>query len=190
MLVYVPSIDDEIIPRWMGRINGLGMRCEIYPGFSFKSHTGFLPFRVILETAAHAKFQGTDYLTGYEFYASDFKLERELETINPKPGLFGKLFGKKRKPNCYVSQEIDRRLASCNKVLHFNWGSADTLELRMATLSSAILAEITNGVCCYPADTIWYSNERIVENTLKEVEEYEASLGTEEWKLHRFEKWL
>src|SRR5438128_6997005 len=36
MQAFVPDVDDAIIPRWIARLNGLGMRCEVDPAFSFK----------------------------------------------------------------------------------------------------------------------------------------------------------
>ena len=71
----------------------------------------------------------------------------------------------------------------------FNWGAADTFELRMASLSSAILSELTEGVCCYLADNIWYDNATIVEDVYKEIVEYESSINPKDWKIHLFEGW-
>ena len=65
-----------------------------------------------------------------------------------------------------------------------------TLELRMATLSALILADIAKGVCFYPADNIWYTNSGAIEMALKEIEDYEASLNPNELVLHKFEGWL
>ena len=187
---FVPDINDAIIPRWLQRMNGFDMRCEIHPAFSFNDHSGFLPFRVAFERSAYALLLGVDYLTGFEFYIGDFNLAKELEVLTPAPTIFAKLAHRVKLPAYYATSEIDQKLASCKKVLRFIWGSADTLELRMATLSSAVLAEITSGICHYSADQIWYSNEGIVENTLRDVETYEASLRPDQWRLHKFEKWL
>ena len=190
MQVFVPGVDDAIIPRWIARMNGLGMRCEIHPGFSFKDHSGFLPFRVSLERSAHEQLVSGDYLVGFELYVREFNLAREVAALTPKRTLLEKLSRRRREPVYLASPEIDQKLARCTKELSFVWGSADTLELRLATLSAAILSEITDGVCFYPADNIWYSNEGIVENALKEAESYESSLKPTQLKLHRFERWL
>ncbi len=59
----------------------------------------------------------------------------------------------------------------------------------MASLSSAIISELTSGICYYPADDIWYDNETIVEEAYKELLEYENSLSPTEWKMNEFEGW-
>ena len=186
---FVPDIDDAVVPRWMERMNDLGMQCEIYPNFSFKGYRGFLPFRVALERSAHKDLVGICYLTGFEFYNRDFNLATELDAITPRLTLIAKIIRRRPEAIYFATPEIDQRLATCRKVLSFVWGSSDTLELRMATLSSAVLAEIAVGVCYYPAGKIWYSNEGIAENALREVETYEASLKPGEWKLQKFDRW-
>ena len=190
MQTFVPAIDDSCVPRWVARLNTLGMRCEIHPDFSFGTHTGFLPFKIALEKSAHVQLAGTEYLTGFEFYMSDFDLAKELNSMRPKQTVVEKLMRKRQEPVVFASPEIDQQLASCKKVLSFVWGSADTFELRMATLSSTILAELTCGVCSYPADNLWYTSSSEVERALAEAEAYEASLRPKQFKLHKFEKWL
>jgi hypothetical protein len=100
------------------------------------------------------------------------------------------LLGRKPPERYLVDAEIDARLAPCKKVLSFEWGSADSLELRMAIVSSAVLAELTNGVCSYPADNTWYPSGGTVESALKEAEAYEESLRPKQLELHKFEGWL
>ena len=56
-------------------------------------------------------------------------------------------------------------------------------------MTSAILAELTNGVCCYPADDIWYDNKNIVEVAFKEASDYEKSIKERDFVTHEFDKW-
>ena len=65
----------------------------------------------------------------------------------------------------------------------------DSFELRFVSMVSAILTELTNGVCTYPADDIWYENKNIVEEFYKEVCDYEKSLSEEELEYHEFDGW-
>ena len=187
---FAPDVSDSIIPRWLTRMNGLGMYCEIHPEFSFATHSGFLPFKLRLEDSAHQQLNGVDWLTGFELYVEEFSLEKEIESLSPKPGLLQKLLGKRPAQIDFASPEIDQKLKLCKKRLRFTWGSADTFELRMASVSAATIAEITSGVCTYPADNIWYDTESVVENAIKEAKEYENSLKPKEIKLHKFEEWL
>ncbi len=190
MNTFVPNADDNMIPLWMERMAGLGMNCEIYPGFSFNNHSGFLPFKVRIKNPAQARFAGSDFLTGFEFYISDFSLQQEIELARPKQTISDRLFHKKPKDIYFASPEIDQILNSCTKVLSFVWGDADDLELRMAMLSSIILADLFHGISYYPADDIWYKDSKVLDSVLKEIEAYEASIKPEDSKLHKFEKWL
>ncbi len=187
--LYVEKIDDSLIPLWIEKMNQLEMKCEIHPEFSFKNHSGFLPFKIKLYDSQHQELVKDDFMTGFEFYIDDFNFEHEIEKRKPKKGLLDKLFRKKTPKLYYAGPEIDDKLKECKKMLSFVWGTADTFELRMALLSSAVLTVITNGVCCYPVDDIWYDNNTIVKNFLNDVMEYENSLKSKELKLHKFDKW-
>lgn len=186
---YVPDINDSIVPRWLERMNGLGMHCEIHPEFSFLTQEGFLPFKIRLETSAHKELIGVDFLSGFEFYCRDFSLARELKEMAGKRGIIGRLLGKTPPRPYWVNPEVDRRLRPCTKVLNFVWGSADLFELRLATISSAVLAELTGGVSCYPADNIWYDTATVVADAIRESQRYEDALRPREVQVHRFEGW-
>jgi hypothetical protein len=190
MDTYVPAVDDSLIPRWLSELKKLGMDCEIYPGVSLVSHSGFLPFKIRIHDSAHKELNGVDFLTGFEYYLDDFNLEAELEQQAPEPSWVGRLFGKKQQRQPYATVELDEKLKQCRKLLTFSWGSADFFELRMASVSSAILAEITGGVSSYPADGIWYDGPNTVAEMLAEAQAYENSLKGRDIKVHRFEEWL
>jgi len=187
--VFLTDPDDTLIPVWIEEMNKLGMDCEIHPEFSFKDHSGFLPFKIKIDSNTHEELIGQEYLTGFEFYITNFDLKENIDEPN-KPSLIGKLLGKKAQINYFASPEIDKQLKTYNKVLTFNWGSSDTFEFRMAALASATLAKITGGLSCYPADNIWYNTVTVVEESINEVAEYERSLQPREFRLHKFEGWL
>jgi len=187
--VYVESIDDQIIPKWMERMNEFEMDCEIHPDFSFTDHRGFLPFKIKLTNPTNRDLEGRELISGFEFYMKEFDFQKEIGQNQAKQTLFQKLLGKTADRGDYVNPEIDARLQKCRWVLVFNWGSHNSLELRMSSLSSAIIAELTDGVCCYRADDVWYNNESIVENAFRESLEFENSLKPSEWKVHEFEGW-
>ncbi len=187
--VYVKQIDDSIIPKWIDRMNQLDMECEIHPDFSFNDHSGFLPFKIRLKNPKNEELKDKEFISGFEFYKDEFDLQKELESLQPKKSFFQKLMNKSNVKVEFANSEIDSKLTDCKLVLTFNWGSHNSLELRMSSLSSAIISELTNGICCYPADDIWYDNETIVEDAHKELLEYESSLKPTEWRMHEFEGW-
>jgi hypothetical protein len=190
MDTFVPAVDGGHIPLWLSRMRELGMVCEIHPGFSFDTHSGFLPFKLRIQDSSHADLNGIDFMTGFEYYISDFSLEAEQKALLPRRSFLGGVFGNKPALQPYASPDIDQQLQRCSKRLQFVWGSADLFELRMATVSSAVLAEITGGVSSYPADGIWYDRSTGAIQAVSEARDYENSVKQEDMKLHRFEQWL
>lgn len=190
--LFTNHIEDSIIPEWMRLMNQAGMKCEIYPGFSFETSSGFLPFKIEIINPTNADLKTKQFLSGFEFYSQFFNLEEEIAKQTPKETLFRKLVtgNKKKGEKFFKNKEIDQRLKNCNKVLVFNWGTTDTFELRMASLSAAILANLTDGVLCYPADDIWYDNESLVNKFYKDAVEYENSIDPKDWMTHPFTEWL
>ena len=190
MHTYVPAIDESLVPRWLARMGELGMRCEIHPGFSFATHTGFLPFKLRIQNSSHAELNGVEFLTGFEYYIEDFSLEAELARQSPPPTLIGRLLGRNPPPKPYANAAIDAKLKACRKRLTFVWGSGDLFELRMATVSSAVLAELTGGISSYPADGIWYDKPAAAPDAAAEALAYENSVRPKDIEVHRFEQWL
>ncbi len=187
--VYVKQVDDSIIPKWIDRMNQFDMECDIHPDFSFTDHSGFLPFKIKFKNPKNQEFKDKEFISGFEFYKDEFDLQKELDALQPKKTFFQRLMNKPTEKFKYVNAEIDSKLADCKLLLTFNWGSHNSLELRMSSLSSAIISELTGGICCYRADDIWYDNKSIVEDAYKELIEYENSLKPNEWKMNDFEGW-
>ena len=186
--VFLNDIDDSKIQEWIDELNKLGMECEVHPEFSFKDQKGFLPFKIIIKDNSHEALLNKEYLTGFEYYLEEFNIDDHTEYL--KQSFIDKILRKPRKKSIYYSEEIDEKLKDKKYVVTFNFGIQDTFELRMASLGSATLSKITNGLCCYANDGIWYDNNNIVENALNEVSKYEISLNKKDFRLHEFEKWL
>lgn len=187
MHTYVPEVDDSLIPIWLLEMKKVGMDCEIHPEVKLASHSGFLPFKLRIQDSAHTVLNGVEFLTGFEYYVGDFSLKTELEK-RPRSGGIGKAFGNRSAAAPYATPELDERLKKCSKLLIFSWGTADLFELRMATVSSAVLANITGGVSSYPADGIWY--DRTAAQAVSEARAYENSVKAKNVRINKFQKWL
>jgi hypothetical protein len=165
------------------------MIVEVHPEFSFSDQTGFLPFKFRLTNPEHDILKNKELKSGFEVYVDDFDLQTTKESLKPKLSFFEKLLGKKQADVPFASDEIEARLRNCKKVVTFIWHAGNSFELRFALLTSAILTELTNGVCCYPADDIWYDNKNIVDEAFKEIKEYEKSLKENELNFVTFDEW-
>ena len=165
--VYINDIDDSKIEPWIKELNKLGMKCEIHPDFSFKSHSGFLPFKINISENSHDLLLNKDYLTGFEYFIDDFNLDDH--TNYKKQTFIQKVFGRPKQKLFLHSKEIDEKLMNKKFNITFNFGVSDTFELRIAYLASACLSKITNGLCCDQNNNIWYENHNVIEKALVEI---------------------
>src|SRR5271156_5375911 len=174
--VYCKELSDDLIPKIVRRLNEYEMAVEIHPEFSFKTQTGFLPFKFRLTNPPIETLNNAELVSGVELHISDFNLSTAKQDLKPKLGFFDRLFGKQAPDVPFANPEVEKRLSECKQLVSFIWHAGDSFELRFASLTSAILTELTNGVCSYPADNIWYDYKNIVEEAFAEIEEYEKSL--------------
>lgn len=189
MSIYVPSINDEVIKKWQNRFRDANMTVEIHPDFSFTDHTGFLPFKVIIETTPDNPCYNKVLLTGFELVTDDFNLEVVKSGLKPQKTFFQSLFKGKEMESFYVNKEIDNILKTCKKQIMISWGVQDSLEFRMALLSTAILTELMDGICYDLQDGTWLEHEGIFEKFRDEITAYESSIKPQKWSLHEFDAW-
>lgn len=187
--VYCKELTDDLMPKIVKRLNNYDMIVEVHPEVMFTSHTGFCPFKFQFTNPPAEILRGKVLVSGFELYTGNFDLVIAKEDLKPKLSLWDKLLGKKQPEIAFATPEIEKRLEDCKKVISFVWHACDSFELRFVSLVSAILTELTNGVCTYPADDIWYENKNLVDKFYKEVCDYEKSLSEEDLEYHEFDKW-
>ena len=187
--VYCKELSDDLIPKIKKRLNDYEMEIDIHPDFSFKDQTGFLPFKFRLTNPHLDILKDKELKSGFELYINDFNLQAEKENLKPKQGFLDKLLGKKQPEISFATPEIESRLKDCKKLVTFVWHAGDSFELRFASLTSAILTELTDGICCYPADDIWYNNKNIVNEAYNEIKDYEQTLNEKDIQFHEFDEW-
>lgn len=164
---------------------------EVHPDFKFDKNkdSGFVPFKFQLTNSNFSQLIGKELMSGFELYINDFDLAKTKEALRPKQGFFNKLLGKKEAEVLFATSEIELRLKNCTRVTSFVWHAGDSFQLRFASLTRAILTELMNGVCCYPADKIWYNNDNIVAEAFDDVSAFEKSLSENEIKYYEFLGW-
>ncbi len=167
------------------------MVVEAHPDFKFdqENDEGFVPFKFRLKSPYFESLQGKDLKSGFEIYIDDFDLQKTKDALRPKLSFFARLLGRKQQEVEFATPEIESKLKDCKKVVIFVWHTSDAFELRFASMTSAILTELTNGVCCYPEDDLWYDNENIVEEAYKEALEYEKSIKEKDFEFYEFDEW-
>jgi len=190
IIVYTKQLSDDLIPKIVSRLNDFDMDCEVYPGFSFNEHIGFLPFKFKFRSPPFEILTNKELVSGFELCVDNFNFEQEKLRSQPKLGLIQRLTGRKHPSHSLFSVDIDKRIKHCVKKVSFTWQVADSFEVRFASIVSAILSELTDGVCSYPADGVWYENQNFAEKTWGEVRAYETNILTERTlKFHEFTNW-
>ena len=187
--VYTKDLTDDLIPKIVKRLNEFDMKVEIHPDFSFYDHNGFLPFKFIFKNTKFENLKNKELISGFEMYIDDFDLYKEINQLSPKLTLFEKIISRKNKQMYFANPEIDKKLQKCNKVINFVWHSQDSFEMRFASLTSAIISELTNGICLYPAENVWYENNNLSYNSFLEINNFEDKLDENNIKFHLFESW-
>ena len=188
--VYCKKVSKEMIPIIMKRLNDYDMIASVHPDFTFdeEADSGFLPFKFKLRNPHHKVLNGKELKSGFELYISQFDLAIEKENLKPTLNFFEKLIGKKQHDVPYATPEIEARLKDCKIMVSFVWHASDTFASRFASLTSAILSELTNGVCTYEDET-WYDNKNIVENAFQEIREFEMSIDEKDLDYNEFDVW-
>jgi len=190
IIVYLDKLSDELIPRIIHRLNNYEMVCEVHPNFSFDDcSNGFVPFKFQLTNSPFEVLKGKQLISGFEIYIDDFGLKSEKEKLLLEQSSNSKIVAIKEDDILFANESIDQKLKWCRKFVSFIWHSTDSFEPRFALLTSAILAELTNGVRCYPADDIWYDNEDIVENAWQEIKHSESTISPKDLIFHEFVDW-
>ena len=188
--VYCKKVSEDMIPRIMKRLNEFDMVVSVHPDFKFDADedSGFLPFKFQFTNPHFDILKNKELMSGFELYIDEFDLAKEKENLKPKLSFFDKLLGKKQEEVQYSTPEIESRLKDFKTVISFVWNTGNSFEFRFASLTSAILTELTQGVCSYE-DEEWYDNKDIVENAFKEISEYEQSLTESELDFIEFKEW-
>jgi hypothetical protein len=188
--VYTKQLSDDLIPKIIRRLNDFEMTCEVHPDFSFKDQTGFLPFKFRLTNPAFNNLKDKELISGFELFIEDFDFETEKQNAQPKQGFLDKLLGKKQPDQPLINPDIDKRLKDCKKMLSFVWHADNSFDLRFAQMTSAILTELTDGVCTYTADDIWYDTKDLAEKSFPDIRDYELTLlKDEELEFYEFKGW-
>lgn len=189
--IYCKDLTADLLPEIVKRLNDFDMDAEVHPEFRLdKEHDGgFVAFKFRLKQPYFDRMKDKDLKSGFEISINNFDLQQTKVLYKTKHSFFGSLLKKQQPEIEFATPEIENRLKDCKKVVSFTWHAHDTFELRFASLTSAILTELTNGVCCYPADAIWYDNHNIVAEAFKEVSDFERSLKESDFNYHEFEGW-
>ena len=186
--LYSKRLTDELLPLLVERLNTFEMNCEIDPQFSFNKQSHNLRFKYHLLNPAVENVRGKELTCMFEMLYVVFDLAFEKRRV--RQSFMDKILGKKPLANPFGSTEVENRLSGCNQMVSFVWHGRDMFELRLVSLTTAILAQLTGGISCYPADNVWYSGNDEVTKAWEEIKQFEADPRTHQFlKFQEFSGW-
>ncbi|MBB3145515.1 hypothetical protein FHS21_001927 [Phyllobacterium trifolii] len=164
--VHLNEISDDIIPDMISELNKFEMTCEIYPGFSFSKHSGFLPFKFRLSNPKLDILKNKDLVSGFELYVEDFEPE-DADWFSP---------------------EDLARLSEFKKTVSIRFAASDSFQLRFADLTSAVIAKLTGGPRSFDED-VDYDTSTIADKSWEDLKHWENSIADDDWRYYEFQGW-
>lgn len=174
--IYTNSLTDDLIPTILNRLNEHENVLDINPSFSFRNPYGSLPIVFKWDKPSLAIFNENNLKTSFSVSLKSFDLKeykRKLfkekiikESIVQKIlNLFKK---KKRKAikQVKLSAAVEAKLQNYNKAFHLKYHSGDAFENHFATLIGAIITELSNGICHFTQENVWYDAKDVLRESL------------------------
>lgn len=165
--VYTNEISDDLIPAILEELNKFHMICEFPPDFSLESQSGFLPIKFRMTSTTFESVEGKDLVSGFELSVDDNEMDED---------------------DCH-SEKDREKLRTYSKLVSFYFtGASDSFELRFASLTSAIIANLTHGALSDCDCKVLYDGAAIME-AARDLVADDGDLTWRELEYHEFEGW-
>jgi hypothetical protein len=198
VMVYVPKLNKNLLPKIRSRLADFGMDCEFHPEFSFdqESDEGFLPIKMQVRSQNADLYGNIAVLTGFELSIEDYDYDAEQldkQRESQKPGFLAKLFGKKvtskEEPGFVARNEFDDVLKTCHKQISIFIHASPTGGYRIGMYFAAILAELTDGIVYDPQADEYFDSRAAINRCPDDVLALEKVESKLHWSLVPFQSW-
>lgn len=193
VFVYVDDVKNISIADGEKYISNFEIDAQIHPEVDFKTHSGFVPFKIAM--SAPEFLEGQTFLSGFEFYAEPYDYEQELSAVKrraEKPSGILAWLKEKIAPNnreTYIaSPELDAAMKKCRHAITLRLSPGDSLEIPLAFIFALYLAEHCNGVIWY-ADSDAYYDVSSRDEWAGGLREFLDDLSPEGFVGYAFEGW-
>lgn len=194
--LYCKELPFGLVLKLKERLNQYDMHVDIQPDFLLHNEftSAYLSFRFSFkeESTFHA-ISSKELKSGFEFYIEDFNLKDDEELFNPRLLFVEHLQGKRNEDYVFGKHSMISALNECTKQICFIANTDDDIfEMRFASLTSAILTDLTKGICHYPDYNLWYDQSNLgktADRVFKSIIGYENALVKNEIVFHEFEVW-
>lgn len=184
--VFCEKLPIEIFSKMKKRLNDYDMKATIYPRFilSNEIYSTYLSFQFSFNEKSRFEWlRGKQLKSGFELYVEAFDDNKKKKLAEPRFQFFECLLGKRMENYVFYTPKELLQLKDYNVELSFVAKTEDDIfEARFAALVSAILTELTHGVCYYQEYGIWYgpTHRKLSDHVFSSIEEYEQSLSQKE----------
>ncbi|MGM9477123.1 hypothetical protein ACS5PU_11855 [Pedobacter sp. GSP4] len=174
--IYTNSLTDELIPTILKRLNEHENVLDISSSFSFRNPNGNLPIVFKWDKPSLEIFNENNLKLNFSTSLKAFDLKEYKKKLFKdkiiKQSFIQKIFGmfkkKKRKAVKVIklSAEVEAQLQNYSKVFSIKYHAGDVFENHFATLIGAIITELTNGVCHFSQENVWYNAKNVLRESL------------------------
>ncbi len=174
--IYTNTLTDDLIPTILKRLNEHENVLDLNSSFSFRNANGSLPIIFKWDKPSLEIFNENNLKLNFNVSLKSFDLREykkklfkekiiKQSFIQKLLGLFKKKKRKVAKP-VKLSAEIESQLQNYNKVFSIKYHPGDVFENHFATLIGAIITELSNGVCHFTKENIWYDAKNVLRESL------------------------
>lgn len=174
--IYTNSLTDDLIPTLLKRLNEHENVLDLNSSFSFRSPNGTLPIVFKWDKPSLEIFNENNLKLNFSVSLKSFDLKEYKKKLFKdkiiKQSIVQKIFGlfekKKRKvaKPIKLSAEVEAQLQNYSKVFSIKYHSGDVFENHFATLIGSIITELSNGVCHFTQENVWYNAKNVLRETL------------------------
>ncbi|WP_316826243.1 hypothetical protein [Pedobacter miscanthi] len=174
--IYTNSLTDDLIPTILKRLNEHENVLDLNSSFSFRNTNGSLPIIFKWDKPSLEIFNENNLKLNFNVSLKSFNLKEykkklfkdkiiKQSFIQKITGLFKKKKRKVAKP-VKLSAEVEAQLHNYNKVFSIKYHPGDVFENHFATLIGAIVTELSNGVCHFTQENVWYNSKNVLRESL------------------------
>lgn len=168
VLVYVPGLGKELLPKISARFRDVGMHVQFHPAFELDpaNDSGIVPVRLRIEGAV-PQYGESDTYSEFEISFKDFRYTSPVS----------------------VEPAINQKLKTCTKVVTVRMHATHTSAFRVGLFFAAFLAEVTDGIVYTPRSDAYLQSDEASSQFGQEIMQYENELPAQDWRIVPFNDW-
>lgn len=181
LILYIPTPKKDIKDILLKSLNTYGLICEIHPEFDFNNQSGFLPFKLRIDSSnEHLEsniYTDKEMLSGFELNISEFNSKEYFEPWS-------------QDDLKSMESTFKREMDKCKYELLFSVKPSQNItEYRLAWYTASILLREYGGVLSDIKTGKNYYDQNAIDHAKSVSNELENKVSTEDMKIYPFDGW-